>query len=197
MIWAAIDVVAPSCARVLMRAHSHLSEVSAVSGSFKHILHSFPAGTFMEYITRAPNGSVFPAGTVAQRYGRYLLVVELHLLPNTSCRREVGAAWTDVAVTLVAGICDSAAEVAGWVARPFPLGELARVVAQLGCDHGLHQHVPLRVQSVPVVGGVNILSKAPSEKRLSNKRDNRPTQDPERMPILCTGPVRKRIHSHA
>ena len=34
---------------------------------------------------------------------------------------------------------------------------VARVVAQLGCDRGLHQHVPLRVQSVPVVGGVNVL----------------------------------------
>ena len=27
----------------------------------------------------------------------------------------------------------------------------------LGCDRGLHQHVPLRVQSVPVVGGVSVL----------------------------------------
>ena len=43
------------------------------------------------------------------------------------------------------------------VARPLPWGEMARVVAQLGCDRGLHQHVPLRVQSVPVVGGVNVL----------------------------------------
>ena len=42
-------------------------------------------------------------------------------------------------------------------ARPLPLGEMAGVVAQLGCDRGLHQHVPLRVQSVPVVGGVNVL----------------------------------------
>ena len=30
----------------------------------------------------------------------------------------------------------------------------ARVVAQVGCDHGLHQHAPLRVQSIPAVGGV-------------------------------------------
>ena len=29
--------------------------------------------------------------------------------------------------------------------------------AQLGCDHGLNQRVPLRGQSVPVVGGVNNL----------------------------------------
>ena len=35
--------------------------------------------------------------------------------------------------------------------------QMARVVAQLGCDRGLHQHVPLRAQSVPVVGGVNAL----------------------------------------
>ena len=44
------------------------------------------------------------------------------------------------------------------VARPLPLGEMARVVAQPGCDSGLHQHVPLRVQSLPVVGGVNVLA---------------------------------------
>ena len=31
------------------------------------------------------------------------------------------------------------------------------MMAQLGCDHGLLQHVPLRVQSVTVVGGVNVL----------------------------------------
>ena len=37
------------------------------------------------------------------------------------------------------------------------LGETARVVAQLDCDRGLHQHVPLGAQSVPVVGGVNVL----------------------------------------
>ena len=61
------------------------------------------------------------------------------------------------AVTLVAGIGGPAAEVAGLVARPLPLGEMAREVAQLGCDRGVHQHVPLRVQSVPVVRGVNVL----------------------------------------
>ena len=104
-----------------------------------------------------PSQSVLPAGTVAQRFGHDLLVVVLHLLSNPSCRREVGASWTDVAVTMVAGIGGPAAEVAGLVARPLPLGEMARVVAQLGCDRGLHQHVPLRVQSVPVVGGVNVL----------------------------------------
>ena len=67
------------------------------------------------------------------------------------------ASWADVAVTLVAGIVGPSAEVAGLVALPLPLGEMARVVAQLGCDRGLHQHVPLRVQSVPVIGGVNVL----------------------------------------
>ena len=50
-----------------------------------------------------------------------------------------------------------AAEVTGLVAGPLPLGEMARTVAQLGCDSGLHQRVPLRVQSVRVVGGVNVL----------------------------------------
>ena len=51
----------------------------------------------MEYITRAPIGSVLPAITVAQRFGRDLLVV-LHLLSNLSCHPEVGASWTDDAV---------------------------------------------------------------------------------------------------
>ena len=87
-----------------MSARSRSSHVLAVSGSFKHILYSSPAGAFTEYITRAPIGSVLPAGTVAQRFGSDLLVVVLHLLSNPSCRREVGASWTDVAVTLVAGI---------------------------------------------------------------------------------------------
>ena len=91
------------------------------------------------------------AGTVAQRFGRDLLVIVLHLLSNPSCRLEVGASWTDIAVTLVAGIGGLAAEVSGLVARSLPLGELARVVAQLGWDHGLYQRVPLRVQSVLVV----------------------------------------------
>ena len=63
------------------------------------------------------------------RFGRDLLVVVLHLLSNPSCRHEVGASWTDVAVTLVAGIGGPVAEVAGLVARPLPLGEMARVVA--------------------------------------------------------------------
>ena len=153
-----IDVVAPGCARVMMSARSRSSHVLAVSSSFKHILYSSPAGAFTEYITRAPIGSVLTAGTVAtQRFGRDLLVVVLHLLSNPSCRREVGASWTNVAVTLVAGIGGPAAEVAGLVARPLHLGEMTRVVAQLGCDRGLHQHVPLRVQSVPVVGGVNVV----------------------------------------
>ena len=31
------------------------------------------------------------------------------------------------------------------------------MVAQLGCDRGLHRHVPLRVQSVAFVGVVNVL----------------------------------------
>ena len=66
---------------------------------------------------------------------------------HTSCRCEVGASRTDVAVTLVVRIGGPAVEVAGLVARPLPLGELAHVVAQLDCDLGLHRHVPLRAQS--------------------------------------------------
>ena len=133
-----------------MHDHTH-------SARMQHIVYSSPAGAFTEYITRAPIGSVLPAGTVARRFCRDLLVVVLHLLSNSSCCRKVGASWTDVAVTLVAGIGGPAAEVAGMVARPLPLGEMARLVAQLGCDRGLHQHVPLRVQLVPVVRGVNVL----------------------------------------
>ena len=74
-------------------------------------------------------------------FGRDLLVLVLHLLSNPSCRREVGASWTDGAVTLVSGIGGPSAELAGLVAHPLPLGETARVVAQLGCDRGLHQRV--------------------------------------------------------
>ena len=84
-----------------MNARSRLSNVSAASSSFKHILYSSLAGAFTKYITRAPIGSISPDGTVAQRFGRDLLVVVLHLLANSSCRREVGASWTYV-VTLYA-----------------------------------------------------------------------------------------------
>ena len=77
------------------------------------------------------------------------------------CRRySLQVVTRSPSVTLVAGIGGPAADVAGLVARPLPVGEIARVhvVAQLGCDRGLHQHVPLRVQSVdPVVGGLNVL----------------------------------------
>lgn len=43
------------------------------------------------------------------------------------------------------------------VARPSPLGELASVIKHFGHDQGLHRHVPFRVQSAPIVGGVNVL----------------------------------------
>ena len=46
-----------------------------------------------------------------------------------------------------------------WLPRPLPLAELARVVAKLGFDHGLYQRVLQRVQSVPVVGAVNVLGR--------------------------------------
>ena len=52
---------------------------------------------------------VLPAGTVAQRFGRDVLVVVLRLLSSPSCRGKAGASWTDVAVTLVAGIDGPAA----------------------------------------------------------------------------------------
>ena len=58
---------------------------------------------------------------------------------------------------LMSHVSSRRGEVAGLVAHPLPLGEMSHVVAQLGCDRGLHQHVNLRVQSVPVVGGVNVL----------------------------------------
>ena len=84
------------------------------------------------------------------------LIVLLRLLSSLSCRREVGASWTDVAVmtdavmtdrviTLGAGSGGPAAEGAGLVARPLPLGELALVVALLSCARGLHYDMPLRV----------------------------------------------------
>ena len=60
----------------------------------------------------------------AQRFGHNLLVVVLYLLSNPSSRREVGASWTDVSVTLGAGIGGPAAEMAGLVACPLPLGEI-------------------------------------------------------------------------
>lgn len=33
----------------------------------------------------------------------------------------------------------------------------ASVTARLSCDDGLHRHVPLRIRSVPVAGGVHVL----------------------------------------
>ena len=51
---------------------------------------------------------------------------------------------------------------AGLVARPLPFGELARLEAQLGCDRGLHQRVPLRVHMVPFAGGANVLGDTPT-----------------------------------
>ena len=61
-------------------------------------------GAFTEYIMCTTIGSVLPAGTVAQRFGRDLLVAVLHLLSTPSCRRQVGTSWTDGAVTVVAGL---------------------------------------------------------------------------------------------
>lgn len=36
-------------------------------------------------------------------------------------------------------------------------GEMERVVAQFGCDHGFYGDVPLRIRSVQVVGGAHVL----------------------------------------
>ena len=117
---APFDVVAPG-ARVLMSARLPSSHVWCFKFFQAHPVF-FPAGAFTEYIERALIGSVLPAGTVAHRFGRDLLVVVLHLLSTPSCRHEAGASWTDVAVTLVAGIGGPAAEVAGLVACPLPWG---------------------------------------------------------------------------
>ena len=97
-----IEVAAPGCARVLMSARFCLSHALAAS-AFKHILHSTPTEAFTEHILRAPIGSALPARTVAQCFGRHLLVSVSHLLSNASFRCEVGASWTDGAVTLVSG----------------------------------------------------------------------------------------------
>ena len=83
-----IDFFAHGCARVLMSARSRSSHVLAVSSSFKNVLCSLPANVFTEYTTGAPIGSVLPASTAAQAFGRDLLVVVLHLLSNPSCRSE-------------------------------------------------------------------------------------------------------------
>ena len=58
-----------------------------------------------EYITHAPMGPVLPAGTVARRSGRDVLVAVLHPLSNTSCRLAVATSVLHglmAAVTLVA-----------------------------------------------------------------------------------------------
>lgn len=47
------------------------------------------------------------------------------------------------------GIRGPAAEVAGLVARPLPSGELARVVARLGCDRGLGRKPAARTAAQP------------------------------------------------
>lgn len=46
----------------------------------------------------------------------------------------MGTSWFDVEVSLVAGSGCPVAKVAGLVTHALPVGELARVVAQLGFD---------------------------------------------------------------
>lgn len=58
-----------------------------------------------EYITHAPMGPVLPAGTVARRSGRDVMVAVLHPLSNPSCRLAVATSVLHglmAAVTLVA-----------------------------------------------------------------------------------------------
>lgn len=45
-------------------------------------------------------------------------------------------------ISLVTRVGGSVATVGGVVAQPLLLREEACVVAQPGCDHGLHRHVP-------------------------------------------------------
>ena len=144
-----IDVVAPGCARVLMSARSRSSHVFAVFKFFQahpvfiprwclHRVHY--ACTHWVSLASWHCGTTFWPRPVG---GSLASAVQPVLPSRGRCFR------TDVAVTLVAGIGGPAADVAGLVARPLPLGEMARVVAQLGCDRGLHQHVPLRVPVGP------------------------------------------------
>lgn len=61
---------------------------------------------------------------------------------------------------VVVGIGGPASTAARLGARPLPgnvLRELARVVVQLGGEHGLHQHVPVGVESVLVGRDGNVL----------------------------------------
>ena len=91
---------------------------------------------------------------MAQRSGCDLLVVVLHLLSHeTVCRALVLRALVGLQAVVGRQAATGAGVVAPVVRSPLPLPELARGVAQLGCDHGWNQHVPLRVQSVLVVGG--------------------------------------------
>lgn len=80
------------------------------------------------------------------------------------------------------------------VAGPSALGEL---VAQLGCDLGFHQHVPVRVQSVPVVRGVNALVRTATLSYICTYI-SKPAADAETMDIVemvLTGRVNKGLVS--
>ena len=168
----AVSIIA-QCASRLARSASKAAAIVRI------LLHKQLVCALLDYVVFMALDTTTQARAYhGHGFGRDLLVVVLHLLSNPSCRREVGASCTqaDIAVTLVAGIGGPAAEMAGLVARPLPLGEMGRVVAQLGCDRGLYQHVPLRVQSVPVVGGV---LHGESSKRLatpSNTKDKKHLQ---------------------
>ena len=66
-----------------------------MTSPLRRYISAFPRCTVTDsnciaHRTNAPIGSVLPAGTVAQRFGRVPLVVVLHLLSKSYCRREVG-----------------------------------------------------------------------------------------------------------
>ena len=92
--------------------------------------HKARAGA-TEYFVRAPVGSALPAGTMAQRFCRDVLVGVLHLQSNPSCRHGVGASWTDVRSLWLWGLKFPRPRWLVWFTRPLPLEEMARVAAQL------------------------------------------------------------------
>ena len=68
-----------------------------------------------------------------------------------------GVAAVVIVVASVAAV-DRSTRVTAEVDDAATLPRCRAVVAEQAAPHcGLHQHVPLRVQSVPVVGGVNVL----------------------------------------
>ena len=61
----------------------------------------------------------------------------IYSAPASSCTSRGGGRMRDTPACVV---LNCRCSLGGWA--PLRLGELARVVAQLGCDRGLHQHAP-------------------------------------------------------